>query len=60
VADLQSLSPLPIEIAGKGLADKPVGGRIRLTDPVGQLQNLAIIHDFSVRQTAEAIIISRK
>lgn len=60
IADLQTLSPLRIEIADESLANKPVGGRIKLTDPVGQLQNLAIIHQFRVHQTADALVISRK
>ncbi|BBE33323.1 FecR family protein [Sphingosinicella microcystinivorans] len=59
VADLQSLSPLPIEIA-ESLGDKRVSGRIRLTDPIGQLQNLAITHGFQLRQTDQALVISRK
>jgi transmembrane sensor len=60
IADLQTLSPLPIQIAGGELADKPMSGRIRLTDPVEQLQNLSIIYDFEVHHTDEALIISQK
>ncbi len=59
VADLQSLSPLPIRIEDESLANKLVGGRIRLTDPVGQLQNLAITHTFRVHQTDDAVILSK-
>jgi transmembrane sensor len=59
VADLQSLLPLPIEIAGDSLGDKPVSGRIRLTDPMGQLQNLSVIHAFRIHRTDDALIISK-
>lgn len=59
IADLQSLSPLPIEIADERLADKPVSGRIRLTDPVGQLQNLSITHRFRISKTEGALVISK-
>jgi len=59
IADLQTLSPLRIEIADESLADKPMSGRIRLTDPVGQLQNLAVIYDFQMHQTNDALVISR-
>lgn len=59
VADLQSLSPMPIEIADPGLADLPVSGRIRLTDPGEQLENLSIIHDFHLRRTGQKLILSK-
>lgn len=59
IADLQSLSPRPIKIADESLADKPVSGRIRLTDPVGQLENLSITHAFRIRQSDGALVISR-
>lgn len=59
IADLQSLSPLPIEIADESLTNKPVSGRIRLTDPVGQLQNLSITHSFHIRHTADALVMSK-
>ncbi|KPL66753.1 hypothetical protein SZ64_00730 [Erythrobacter sp. SG61-1L] len=58
VADLQTLSPLPITIADESLANKLVGGRIRLTDPAGQLENLAIIHEFRVRRGDDGLIVS--
>ncbi|WP_171012437.1 MULTISPECIES: FecR domain-containing protein [unclassified Sphingomonas] len=59
IADLQSLSPLPIDIADKDLAEKPVSGRIRLTDPVGQLENLSITHAFRVHKTERALTLSK-
>ncbi|MCT2398813.1 FecR family protein [Novosphingobium mangrovi (ex Huang et al. 2023)] len=59
IADLQTLSPLPIRIADESLANKLVGGRIRLTDPVGQLQNLAIIYEFQVRRSDNGLIVSK-
>lgn len=58
IADLQSLSPMPIKIADDGLAERPVSGRIRLTDPIGQLQNLSIIQGFHVRNTGGSLVIS--
>jgi transmembrane sensor len=58
VADLQSLSPLPIEIADRSLARRPVSGRIRLTDPIEQLQNLAIIHAFRLRRVGDRIVLT--
>lgn len=57
IADLQGLSPLPIEIAGQSLAGKPVSGRIKLTDPIGQLENLAITHEFRIERTDQALVI---
>jgi len=60
IADLQTLSPLPIRIADENLANKLVGGRIRLSDPLGQLHNLAIIYEFEIRQAGDAIIVSTK
>jgi transmembrane sensor len=59
VADLESVSPLPIRIAGKGLADLKVTGRIRLIDPARQIDNLAIIHDFAVDRRDGAIVLSK-
>lgn len=59
IADLRSLSPIPIEIADAGLGDRPVSGRIKLTDPMSQVENLSIIHSFQVRRTEDALIISR-
>lgn len=60
IADLQSLSPLPIAIADESLAEKPVSGRIRLTDPAGQLENLSITHAFRVRKSESALTISKR
>lgn len=60
IADIQSLSPMPIEIRDASLASKLVSGRIRLTDPAGQLENLSIIHAFRVRQTNNMLIISKE
>lgn len=59
IADLQTLSPLPIVIADESLANKPLSGRIRLTDAAGQIQNLAIIYGFNVRRTDDALVISQ-
>lgn len=59
IADLQSLSPVPIELKDESLMTRPVSGRMRLTDPVGQLQNLSIIHAFQVRRTDDALVISK-
>ncbi len=60
IADLESVSPLPIRIADRGLADLRVSGRIRLIDPAGQIDNLAIIHDFTVDRRDGAIILSNR
>jgi hypothetical protein len=35
-----------------------VSGRIRLTDPMRQINNLSIIHNFSVEQRDGAIILT--
>lgn len=59
IADLQSLSPLLIRIADTNLASRPVSGRIRLTDPIGQLRNLSITHGFEVRQETGALVIAQ-
>jgi len=59
VADLQAISPVPIEIADPALGDLPVSGRIRLSDPAAQLGNLAIIHDFHLRQSDGRMVLSR-
>lgn len=58
IADLQSLSPRPIEIADESLGGKPVSGRIKLTDPLSQLENLSIIHAFRIRQSGDALVIT--
>lgn len=58
VADLESVSPLPIRIAGAKLANLRVSGRIRLTDPMRQIDNLSIIHDFVVRRQGGVIVLS--
>lgn len=57
VDDLQSLSPAPIEFAREELGAQPVSGRIRLTDPMGQLENLSVIQGFNIRKTDDRIII---
>lgn len=59
IADLQSLSPVPIEINDKSLMNQPVSGRMRLTDPVSQLENLSITHAFRVRRAGDALVISK-
>lgn len=59
IADLQSLSPSPIKIADSELANRRVSGRIKLTDPVGQLENLAIVQAFRVEQTEGGFLLSK-
>ena len=59
LADLESTSPLPIVIADRKLADLRVTGRIRLADPIKQINNLSIIHGFSVDKRDDAIILAR-
>lgn len=58
LADLESVSPLPIRIADPDLATLRVSGRIRLTDPVRQVGNLSVIHAFAVTRRDDAILIS--
>lgn len=58
IADLQDLLPMPIEIADAQLSDHPVSGRIKLTDPMGQIENLSITHSFQVHRKDDALIIS--
>lgn len=58
IGDLESLSPQPIEIAGERLAGLKVSGRIRLNDPMRQLDNLAVIHDFAVTRRNGVIVLS--
>jgi transmembrane sensor len=59
IGDLESVSPLPIRIADRSLGDLRVSGRIRLIDPVKQLNNLSVIHNFSVGQANGAIVLSK-
>lgn len=59
VADLQGLSALPIKIVDEQLALQPVSGRIRLTDPAGQLRNLAIVHAFHIHHADGALQLSK-
>jgi transmembrane sensor len=59
VSDLQSLSPLPITIADAELANRRVSGRIKLTDPVGQLENLAIVQAFRIERTEGGFLLSK-
>ena len=58
VADLESVSPLPINIADRTLANLRVSGRIRLTDPMRQINNLSFIHNFAISQRDGAIVLS--
>jgi transmembrane sensor len=60
VADLESVSPLPIRIADRKLEELRVSGRIRLVDPVRQIDNLSVIHDFAVDRQDGAIVLSNK
>ncbi|AJP70777.1 FecR family protein [Sphingomonas hengshuiensis] len=57
IDDLQSLSPLPIEIEGDRLANQPVSGRIKLSRPSEQLDNLAVIQSFRIDRTSHALIL---
>jgi len=59
IADLESVSPLRIVIADKALAERRVNGRIRLTDPVRQIENLSVIHEFKVKRDDSSIILTR-
>ena len=58
VADLESVSALPLIIADRDLAKRQVSGRIRLTDPMRQIDNLSLIYAFEVRREKDAIILS--
>lgn len=58
IADLESVSALPIVIADRGLAKRQVNGRIRLTDPMRQIENLSLIYAFRMRREKDAIILS--
>ena len=60
IADLQSLSPMPIEIASEDLANQPVSGRIRLTDPIAQLENLAVVQSFRIDKTGRSIVLEKQ
>jgi transmembrane sensor len=60
IGDLESVSPMPIRLADQSLGDLRVSGRIRLADPLGQLNNLAVIHNFSVGRANGAILLSKK
>lgn len=50
VRDLDVLSPRRIKIADPKLAGLKVSGRIRIGEPIRQLENLAIIHDFTIAE----------
>lgn len=58
VADLESVSPLPIVIADGGLAARRVSGRIRLIEPLRQIENLSVIHGFSAHHEEDSIVLS--
>nr|WP_255326605.1 FecR domain-containing protein [Sphingobium sp. EM0848] len=60
VGDLESVSPLPIRIADRTLANLRVSGRIRLTDPLRQVDNLSFIHHFTVQRGEDAVILSHQ
>ncbi len=51
--------PLPIRIADAQLANRRVSGRIKLTDPVGQLENLAIVQAFRIERTEDGFLLSK-
>lgn len=58
VTDLESVSPLSIVIGDSGLADRRVSGRIRLTDPMKQVQMLSVMHAFKIHRNKDTIILS--
>lgn len=58
VSDLESLSPVPIRMVDERLGKRRVSGRIRLTDPLRQIENLSLVHSFTVTQTDDAIELS--
>ncbi|MBY8824367.1 FecR family protein [Sphingomonas colocasiae] len=58
IADLESVSPVPIIIDG-ALAERRVNGRIRLTDPLRQVRNLSVVHEFKVSENGNAITLSQ-
>lgn len=60
VADLQAHTTLTIKLAEPELGARPVSGRIRLTDPSDQLENLALTHDLKVSHQKDRILISKK
>jgi transmembrane sensor len=59
IADLESVSPLPIRIGDRTLAALRVSGRIRLTDPVRQLDNLSVIHTFAVTRRDGTLLLTQ-
>lgn len=58
IADLESVSPLPIRITDGNLGAQRVSGRIRLNAPLRQIGNLSVIHNFTVDRRANAILLS--
>jgi transmembrane sensor len=59
IADLESVSPLPIRIGDRTLAALRVSGRIRLTDPVRQLDNLSVIHTFAITRRDGTLLLTQ-
>jgi len=59
VERLNRASPTPITIADPVLGRQRVAGRFRLDDPKALVENLALIHGFSVRQTSDGMVLSR-
>ncbi|WEK01849.1 MAG: FecR domain-containing protein [Candidatus Sphingomonas phytovorans] len=60
VAQLQRWAAKPIRIADEALAAKRVTGRVRLTRPAEQLDNLASLHGFQVHDTNAEYVLSER
>lgn len=59
VERLNRASPTPITIADPALGRQRVAGRFRLDEPQALVRNLALMHGFTVRQTADGLVLSR-
>jgi transmembrane sensor len=60
IADLQRLSPFDITLTDPSLAEKHVSGRIRLTNPVQQLENLSVIYEFRIHRTGDTLVLAKE
>ncbi|WP_297508497.1 FecR family protein [uncultured Caulobacter sp.] len=59
VERLNRTSPKPIVIGDPALGRQRVAGRFRLDDPDALVRNLALMHGFTVRQSAEGLVLAR-
>jgi transmembrane sensor len=59
VERLNRASPTPITIADPALGRQRVAGRFRLDEPKALVENLALVHGFTVRQTADGLVLTR-